>query len=233
MANDEVIHEPAAEKPASTPAEAAKDGDGLATIMASLKMIEERLGKLEGGEAREEAKVPSIHDNAMPSEPLPVQGQPAPTAADGDLKARIDALESKMASPVADAQEESKMAEHQAKADAVYAAWGKSAPRPLAGESRRAYRVRLLKDLQPHSPDYKEVDLNLIKDKSAFKLAEGAILRHAMDAASSPSSVPTGTLREVKKDYGTGRLVTEFVGDFNVAFGDFKAPKRLLQKINK
>lgn len=230
----ELKHEPQAEQPVSTPP-AAKDESAM-SVEAMLKMILERLGKLEAGEAKEEAKVPGIHDTNMPSESLPTPGQPTETAADTappeDLKARIDALEKAMPQAISDEDHE-KLAEHQAKADSVYAAFGKSAPRPLAGEKPRAYRMRLLKEFQTHSPDYKDVDLSLIKDKNAFKLAENAIYRHAMDAANSPATVPAGFLREMKKDYGTGRMVTEFAGDIGVTLAPFKAPKRLLVGINK
>ena len=56
------------------------------------------------------------------------------------------------------------LAEAQSRADKVASAFGRSAPRPLDGESVRAYRTRLLADYRHNSSDYRDVPLNLISE---------------------------------------------------------------------
>ena len=104
------------------------------------------------------------------------------------------------------------MADAQAKADTVYMAFGDSAPRPLNGEDLLAYRRRLAKGLQKHSPKVKEINLSSIQDPTAFGVLEDMVYSDAMAAALAPADLPQGQLREIKSRDTTGRVISQFVG---------------------
>lgn len=117
------------------------------------------------------------------------------------------------------------MADAQAKADSVYSAFGKQAPRPLNGENLLAYQKRLADGLKSHSPKWKDKDLAKV-DASIFSdIAEQAIYADAMEAATHPSASPEGGLRAVTKDTGTGHRVTTFYGKPSDWMDDFRAPR--------
>ena len=84
-------------------------------------------------------------------------------------------------------EEEAAMCDAQAKADSVFASFGKSASRPLKGEGLMSYRKRLLRGLQAYSDSYKTVNLASIKDAQILSIAEKTIFADALMAARSPS----------------------------------------------
>lgn len=121
-------------------------------------------------------------------------------------------------------EEEAEYADAQAKADSVYAAFGKSASRPLKGESLNAYRTRLMRGLQAYSDAYKDVNLRSIKDEALLSLAEKQIFADAALAARSPMHIPAGQLIEVKRADRAGRTISEFKGAIGAWLDVFKVP---------
>jgi len=121
-------------------------------------------------------------------------------------------------------EEEAKYADCQAKADSVYAAFGKSASRPLKGESLAAYRTRLMRGLQGYSDAYKDVNLRTIKDDALLNLAEKQIFADAALAARSALHIPAGQLIETKRQDRAGRTISEFKGAIDAWLGVFKVP---------
>jgi len=116
------------------------------------------------------------------------------------------------------------MADAQAKADAVYSAFGKSAPRALNGEDLLAYRKRLCAGMKSHSDQWKSIDISKV-DASVFEIAEPKIYADAFEAAIHPTASPDGGLRAVTRDTGTGHKVTTFFGRPNSWMDDFRAPR--------
>jgi Uncharacterized protein conserved in bacteria (DUF2213) len=123
------------------------------------------------------------------------------------------------------------MADHQARADSVYGAFGERAPAPLQGETARAYRIRLAKGVQKHSAPWKDVSLRDLPMK-ALEIAEQQIYADAASAARSPNDVPFGRLREIRRRDAADRVITEFVGDPSSWMGEFRTPARALSKAN-
>ena len=121
-------------------------------------------------------------------------------------------------------EEEAKYADCQAKADSVYAAFGKSASRPLKGESIAAYRTRLMRGLQGYSDAYKEVNLRSIKDDALLSLAEKQIFADAALAARSALHIPAGQLIETTRQDRAGRTISEFKGAIDAWLNVFKVP---------
>jgi len=115
-------------------------------------------------------------------------------------------------------------ADAQAKCDSVLAAFGKSASRPLQGESLMAYRKRLLRGLQAYSDSYKDINLATIKDAKLLELAEKQIMNDAMTAARTSSHVPGDQLIAIQSRDSSGRTITKYRGSMEAWLSDFKVP---------
>jgi 8-oxo-dGTP pyrophosphatase MutT (NUDIX family) len=125
--------------------------------------------------------------------------------------------------PLTDA-DHAAMADAQAKADSIYGAFGKQAPRALNGEDILAYKKRLAAPMKQHSAAWKDVDLAGL-EASVFAIAEAAIYADSMEAAIHPSVAPEAGLRAVTRDTGTGHKVTTFYGRPGAWMDDFRAPR--------
>jgi len=129
-------------------------------------------------------------------------------------------------------EEEAKYADAQAKADSVYAAFGKSASRPLAGESLLSYRKRMARGLQAYSDAYKDVSLASIKDAKLLAIAEKQIYADALMAAKSPTMYAADQLIEIHEKDRAGRTITKFKGSMEAWLGDFKVPSLRAKSFN-
>lgn len=121
-------------------------------------------------------------------------------------------------------EEAAEYADAQAKADSVLASFGKSASRPLQGESLMAYRKRLLRGLQAYSDSYKGINLASIKDAALLALAEKQIFADAVVASRADSNLPAGQLVEINEKDRAGRTITKFRGSMSAWLDDFKVP---------
>lgn len=127
------------------------------------------------------------------------------------LRVELDDLKARLPIQMTD-DDHSAFAAIQARADSTYMLLGKEASRAMQGESKLAYRRRLLEGLQVHTA-YKDVDLGVIAvDSAAFDVIEGQILTQAANMARSPASVPEGELRQVVRQ-SNGHTITDFLGD--------------------
>ena len=149
------------------------------------------------------------------------------------LMDRLDSLETKMPKQLKD-EEYDQFAAAQARADAVYSAYGNSAPRPLQGESLLQYRRRLLNDLKQYSEDWKNSDLRVVAvDEASLAIAERQIFAAADAAVRNPASVPIGILREIKNRNDAGHTMTTFVGSPISWMNRFAPTGRAVTKINQ
>lgn len=232
---------------------------GLDAMHAKLDSMHSRMDEMEakyGAKQDAEPEVPVTE-----GEPEPVmadEGEPKvddaadepPMAADEEKDERMDSLfkkqerelnelrrelagiKSKLPKQLNDA-DYAAFADAQARADAVYSAFGESAPRPLQGEGLLAYRRRLATKLKSHSAAWKEVDLGVVAvDDAAFSVAEKQIFADAMAAARNPASVPAGRLRPVTRKLASGHTVTEYMGSPSTWMNRFASNKRFVTKIN-
>lgn len=149
--------------------------------------------------------------------------------ADSELRQQIADLRSRIPTELSD-EERNEVADAQVKADSVFSCFGKRAPVPLSGEKPLAYRRRLMIQLQEHSPDFKTVDLSSIADSALLSVAEKTIYADAQKSASL--SVGPGMLREIKRADATGRQISTFEGDPEVAWAPFKSGKRQVLAFN-
>ena len=131
----------------------------------------------------------------------------------------------------ADAEEEkhAQYADAQAKADSVLAAFGKSATRPLQGESVMSYRKRLLRGLQGYSDAYKAVNLRNINDAALLEIAEKQIFADAMVAAKTPVAYGDSLVEHRTVDRA-GRTISTFTGHVGAWLDQFKVePLRVVE----
>lgn len=115
----------------------------------------------------------------------------------------------------------------QTKAERVAQAFGdaEGAPSFMNGESRRDYRIRLLSKYISHSKSYKNVDLNNVKDETAFTAIEDGIYADGMRAAHDPSTRP-GQMWPVRTRDASGREMTKYEGDIRAFMDQFNPPIR-------
>ena len=128
--------------------------------------------------------------------------------------------------------EDAAYADCQAKADSVYSAFGKSASRPLSGESLTAYRKRMVRGLQAHSDEMKNVNINSIKDEAMLSVVEKRVYADAIAASRGTGAIAKGQLIELHKKDRAGRTITEFRCDMEAWLGDFKLPAHRVMKFN-
>ena len=129
-------------------------------------------------------------------------------------------------------EDEAVMADCQAKADSVYSAFGKSASRPLQGETLMSYRKRMVRGLQAHSDEMKNVNINAIKDEAMLAVVEKRVFADALAASRGNGSIAKGQLIEIHKKDRAGRTITEFRGDMEAWLGEFKLPASRVVKFH-
>lgn len=129
-------------------------------------------------------------------------------------------------------EEEAAMCDAQAKADSVFSVFGKSASRPLKGETLTGYRKRMLRGLQGYSDAYKGVNINSIKDETLLALAEKQIFADAVAASRASAHIGAGQLIATQKKDQAGRTITTYRGDMEAWLGDFKVPAMRVMKFN-
>lgn len=147
-----------------------------------------------------------------------------------DTRKRLDDFEKQLPKQMSDA-DYTAMADEQAGADRVHAAFGDSAPRPLQGEDLLGYRRRLTRGLQKHSSTWKDVDLTKADD-NLLGVAQRQVYADAFSAARNPIDLAEDELRAVVSRDTTGRQITTFVGQPRAWLNQFSASRRRVTKIN-
>jgi hypothetical protein len=108
--------------------------------------------------------------------------------------------------------EHAAFADAQARADAVFNGFGQRAPRPLEGEAIIDYRKRLATKLKGYSTAWKSVKFSQLPEE-AFNIAETQVYADAVSAATNPTDLEAGELRQVTKtDPSTGVRTIVFYG---------------------
>jgi hypothetical protein len=213
------------------------EGHTLDKILAAVDAMHKRMDALESGgnQSTPPGPVdgPEADPNAMPSEPMQTAADAAEDPRDKELATlRADAVEMRKRMDSFQAQlpksedDMAKFADAQARADSVYQAHGKHAPRPLQGETLLGYKRRLAKTFQPLAPAWKDVDLSKVADSAMLGVAEDQIFSAALVAAKNPVDLAPGSLREIPKPDATGRMFKEFVGSPNAWMQDFRTVTR-------
>lgn len=229
-------------------AKADADGDKFDKLMSAVDSIAKRIDSLEGKKAdaapgeelpvggkkadsEEDAKKKEAEAAEIKAEAKDEEAKADAAKREGVLLARIAELEKVtvqmagvMPKPLNDT-DYALMADAQAKADSVYWAFGKSAPRPMNGEDHLSYRKRLAAGVKAHSTAWKEVDFSQF-DAKAFNAIESQVFADAVEAANHPVDLAPGELREVSRQTRTGHNITSFYGTSpNAWMHSFRTPR--------
>ncbi|ELR7144771.1 NUDIX hydrolase [Escherichia coli] len=133
---------------------------------------------------------------------------------------------------VASVEDESSLAEAQAKADSAYSNMGRRAPAPFAGEKSMDYRKRALIGAQKLAKKFSDVDIRSVSDSATLAVLEEQIYKAAQESAQWAVENTPGHLGKTVRMDEAGRRITEYQGDPNVWLNAFKIPPRRLVKIN-
>lgn len=114
----------------------------------------------------------------------------------------------------------------QAKADSTYRKLGWNAPAALPGETRLMYRRRLIGNLLPKAPNFKDMPI-LDAPDAVLNVFEPQVYADAEQEARRPTMLEPGELREVASVSDSGVRTSEFFGKFDDAMSAFKQPIRL------
>lgn len=145
-----------------------------------------------------------------------------------DLQRKVEALIAEKR-PQSD-EDADALAAAQARADSVYMALGKRAPRPMAGEALHSYNIRLTREVQKHSPKWAKTELHRLPSDTLATI-QADVYADAVVAARNPDDVEPGTLREIKTPDSSGRLISTFVGK-GTFIGAMKMPSRRVAAIH-
>ena len=129
-----------------------------------------------------------------------------------DIKKRIEQVAAMIPKDIDDADYHA-IADAQARADEVFADFGKHAPRPLQGETVSAYERRCVRMLKEHSPTWKAAEVtSAFADDASFSIVRDQVYSEAKRTAANPVNVQPGQLRMIEKKRD-GHIIREFVGD--------------------
>jgi hypothetical protein len=117
--------------------------------------------------------------------------------------------------------------ERQAAADTACRAWGAEARPPLHGEQLLDYRRRLLRPLMKYSTQFKDVDLDELREPLLTPI-ERSVFADAIKASTDNASAPEDYLREVTTTDATGRRITTFYGQPRTWINQFAGQRRRL-----
>ncbi|TQN83121.1 UNVERIFIED_ORG: hypothetical protein FHU00_2615 [Citrobacter freundii] len=133
---------------------------------------------------------------------------------------------------VASVEDESSLAEAQAKADSAYSNMGRRAPAPFAGEKSMDYRKRALIGAQKLAKKFSDVDIRSVSDSATLAILEDQIYQAAQEGVQWAVENTPGYLRKTVRMDEAGRRITEYQGDPNSWLNSFKIQPRRLVKIN-
>lgn len=221
--------------------ETAMAEEALTKIMDSLDGLTKRIDAMEAekceAKAKADAEAKDAEDKAKADAEADAEADEkakadaaATAKVDAEVAAKIRDLESRIPAALNDADAEA-LADAQTKADAVFAAFGQSAPRPIAGETADGYRRRYLGKLKSHSPVWAGVDLAKA-DSAVLDIAEPAIHADSFKAANAPATIGEGRLVPRSRRSPSGHMITEFVGDSAKYLSTFAAKPMKLVGLN-
>ena len=117
--------------------------------------------------------------------------------------------------------------DRQAAADTACRAWRAEARPPLHGEQLLDYRRRLLRPLMKYSTQFKDVDLDELREPLLTPI-EKLMFADAIRASTDGSTLPEDTPREVVTVDRTGRHISSFYGQPKAWMKTFSGQRRRL-----
>ena len=201
--------------------EAAMAGEKLDRILDCLNALGKRMDSLE---AKHAAKKEGESDGEIGEEdkpkPLGADSRKDSVRADSADAEEIENYKSRNGATHRIAAD-SVLAEIQTEADRAATAWGKSAVQPWDAEGITAYRRRVAREHQQHSPAWKGVDLRTLEGQS-LRNACAQIFADSIAASSAPESYPDTLIERHVRDPISGQKRIEFYGSPSAWTNQFK-----------
>jgi hypothetical protein len=112
--------------------------------------------------------------------------------------------------------------------------FGQHAPKPMAGELLRNFKIRCVRPYQDLSAEFKHADLKTlsIADGVSFNHVINSILTAADAEGRRPTRVPMGFLAE-RVTTRNGHTETRFYGKPSSWMSQFAPPGRVVKRINR
>ena len=114
-------------------------------------------------------------------------------------------------------------------ADAPCRALSSSAPMPMKGEDALRYRLRVARQLQPYSQEWKNVDLHAMARAGAFDEVERRIYADAVATGLRPDFAPRGQLRRREEVDENGLKTVNWHGQPRSWMRQFMAPAQAVR----
>lgn len=189
----------------------AEVGEGLRTDMAEIGRKCDAISARHDELAGELKQLKKGDDGGDPTMAARTAADSVDPAAFASLARSVADLKQRQSRPMADLNQ---FADAQAKADSVMRALGSAAEPPMAGEDLVAYKIRTHRKMQPHSPRWKGVDLQIIAaDQVALDIALEGIRADAMAASMDTSGMKPLEHRMLTKQMPGGHISREFIGN--------------------
>ena len=218
------------EKEAKADKGGRKDGDGDMPVADKAKKDSRKDGEDEEKKEEKEAKADARKDGEKDEKEEAKERADAASAE--EIWAEIRKLQAAQPKHMTDA-DYSDFTATQSRFDSVFQEFGQHAPRFMSGETLQGYRLRMAKDLQKHSPTWKEANLGVVAvDSVAFEACLTSLFAEARRTANDPANLPEiGERVIVRKDAATGREVSDFQrsGSF---VKDFMPPPQFVTEFN-
>ena len=198
---------------------AASANDKLDRILECLDSMGKRMDAVEDWRKDSEKKDEDKEEKGDP-EPLGADSRKDSVRADSADAEEIEnykALNGATHKVAAD----SVLASIQCDADRAATAWGKSAVQPWDAEGITAYRRRVAREHQQHSPAWKGVDLHTLSGQS-LRNATAQIFADSIAASSAPESYPDTLIERHVRDPISGQKRIEFYGSPSAWTNQFK-----------
>jgi hypothetical protein len=204
--------------------EAAMAGEKLDKVIAHLDSLGKRMDEWEKSKSKDEEGEGEIE-----------KGKPRELGADSQVRKdsaeTLEEIENHKLKigPTYKVAADSVLAEIQSEAQRASDAWAKQTVHPWEGESVTAYRRRVAKEHQQHSPLWKDVDLHTLSGQ-ALRNATAQIFTDSIAASSDPKSYPDTLIERIHVDHQTGQRMITFHGNPSAWTNQFKSGRQFVTK---
>jgi hypothetical protein len=208
--------------------EAAMAGEKLDKVIAHLDSLGKRMDEWEKSKSKDEEGESEMEGEIEKGKPRELGADSQVRKDSAETLEEIENHKLKIG-PTYKVAADSVLAEIQSEAQRASDAWAKQTVHPWEGESVTAYRRRVAKEHQQHSPLWKDVDLHTLSGQ-ALRNATAQIYADSIAASTSPDSYPDTLIERINVDRATGQRMITFHGNPSAWTNQFKSGRQFVTK---
>jgi hypothetical protein len=208
--------------------EAAMAGEKLDKVIAHLDSLGKRMDEWEKSKSKDEEGESEMEGEIEKDKPRELAADSQVRKDSAETLEEIENHKLKIG-PTYKVAADSVLAEIQSEAQRASDAWAKQTVHPWEGESVTAYRRRVAKEHQQHSPLWKDVDLHTLSGQ-ALRNATAQIFTDSIAASSDPKSYPDTLIERIHVDRQTGQRMITFHGNPSAWTNQFKSGRQFVTK---